>query len=321
MVRFGARRRQCTQCRRTWRIRPKRRGRPAYRGRPAWVARVLRQEHVLQHATGRHRGITPQAVTHRFRQALRAFGAAPRSLRLGDGDLVLLIDGVWLQFRGCPWVLYLMALKPVHADAAVFLDPVLLPGREDLTHWIEVLAHMPVALHARIRALVADDLRGFVALAAERGWVLQLCHFHLVSRLQLRRGRRKRHLADRRRRETLYQLTRAVITQREGRTLQRQLTRLRRLVAQPLAPARLRMTVRECLRRLAHYRAYRQYPDLRLPTTTGTVEAMAGLVRALLARRRHLRSPQATRLWVTAFIRLHPEIACNGVRHQPNSFV
>lgn len=107
------------------------------------MARVLRQEQGLRHARGRHRGITPQAVTHRFRQALRAFVAAPRSLRLGDADLVLLIDGVWLQFRGCPWVLYLVALKPVHADAAVFLDPVLLPGREDLTHWTEVWRTCP----------------------------------------------------------------------------------------------------------------------------------------------------------------------------------
>ena len=34
------------------------------------------------------------------------------------------------------------------------------------------------------------------------------------------------------------------------------------------------LIVREVLRRIDHFRAYRKYPKLNLPTTTGSLEAM-----------------------------------------------
>jgi hypothetical protein len=269
----------------------------------------------------RHHVRSVQGVSRRFRRDLEALVAPIRRVPRLQGDLVLLIDGLGVQFRGAPWVLYLLAVKPVAENRAVFLDPVLLPGREDLAHWMTALRTLPPSLERRIRGLVADDLRGLVALARDRGWVLQLCHFHLISRLQARRGRRKRTLADRRRREMLYQLTRLAVELPNGPRLTSTLERLRAAVGEPVAPARLRMTVRECLRQLHHFRAYRLHPALHLPTTTGAVEAMAGIIRNLLRRTRNISSPQALRLWVTALVRLRPEVTCNGKYDQPNSVV
>ena len=42
---------------------------------------------------------------------------------------MLLADGLWFQFDGVPWVLYLTALKPCNGDYATFLDPMLLQGK------------------------------------------------------------------------------------------------------------------------------------------------------------------------------------------------
>lgn len=275
----------------------------------------------LAQAVGRYGGITPQALGAQVRGALHTFVSRPRRLRVPPGPLVLLIDGVWVQFRGQPWVVYLMAVKPVAANHAVFLDPLILPGREDVRRWEEALATLPPTVAGRICALIADDLRGFVAIAETRGWVLQLCHFHLLSRLHARRGQRKRRLPDRRARERLYQLTRRVLSLPAGRRLRDACTALHALTTQPTTPARMRMTARECLRRLDHYRAYARHPPLHLPATTGSVEAMARIIRVLLQRTRNLSSPRALRLWVTALIRLRPTVTCNPRRHQPNFFV
>jgi hypothetical protein len=83
----------------------------------------------------------------------------------------------------------------------------------------------------------------------------------------------------------------------------------------------MRMIVREFLRRVDHFRAYRQYPELHLPTTTGTVEAMNRRVRDLMRQTRSVRSPQALQFWVTALIRKRPVITCNGKYFQQKKFV
>jgi hypothetical protein len=83
----------------------------------------------------------------------------------------------------------------------------------------------------------------------------------------------------------------------------------------------VRMAAREFLRRCEHFRAYRRYPELDLPTTTGAVEAMGHIVRELMHRLRNVRTPQALRLWTTALIRLRPEVRCNSKSFQPNKSV
>jgi hypothetical protein len=282
---------------------------------------VLLEGRVLRHLTGRYRGCSTQAVTYRFRRALTAFVNRPRRPEWPGGDVVLLADGVWFQFQGQPWVVYLMALKSCAENRAVFLDPVLRPGRESIEHWKEAFATIPRDVHPRVRALISDNIRGVPSLARERGWVLQLCHFHLISQLHGRRGRHKRTVADRQHREVLYQLIREALARPDGPELTAVLTQLHQLLAQPLVTGRMRMVAREFLRRLDLYRAYRLHPALDLPTTTGAVEAMGRIIRTLLHRIRNLGTPGALHLWITALIRLRPHVRCNGMGDQPNFFV
>lgn len=122
-------------------------------------------------------------------------------------------------------------------------------------------------------------------------------------------------------REVCYQLTRQALELPDGPKLQRALERLSKLVRQPGGPVRVRMVVREFLRRTDQFRAYRKHPDLKLPTTTGTVEAMGRIVRDLMRQTRSIRSPQALQMWATALIRLHPRVMCNGKHFQPRKFL
>lgn len=247
--------------------------------------------------------------------------AQPREISLPDDVLILLVDGLWFQFHRRPWVVYLMALKPRRSHRAHFLDPVVLPGPENVHRWAQAFTTIPPAAATRIRAVVSDDLRGMAGLVAQHGWVLQLCHFHLISQLHNSRGRRKRSLPDRPQRDERYRLIRRALELPDGAALDRTLDQVRAVLERPLVSRRLRMVAHEFLRRHHHFRAYRQYPDLGLPTTTGTLEAMGRLIRHLMNQLRHLSTPAALQLWVTAFIRVRRELRCNGREDQPNSFV
>src|SRR5262245_11274265 len=308
---FGSRRRQCSQCKRTWRIRKKRRGRKPQRARPRSLQAVFVDRRTLKTLAPRN-GLTPQGLSWRFRRSLRQFISRPRALRLHRGPLVLLMDGLYFRFRGKDWVLYVMAVKPTRQNRAVFLDPVLLPGRENLQGWSQAFTTIPASIHRRIRASISDEIAGIIKLSTSQGWIVQFCHFHLISRLQQCRGRRNRRLAGRPLREALYQHVRQALDLPHGARLQAVLKKLRRLVRQAKALRVIRMIVREFLRRIDHFRAYRKHPQLNLPTTTGSVEAMNRRIRDLMRQTRSISSPQTLQLWATALIRTRPMVICNG---------
>jgi hypothetical protein len=232
------------------------------------------------------------------------------------------MDGLYFRFRGKDWVLYVMAVKPTRQNRAVFLDPVLLPGRENLQGWSHAFTTIPASIHRRIRASVSDEIAGIIKLSTSQGWIVQFCHFHLISRLQQCRGQRNRRLAGRPLREALYQHVRQALDLPHGARLQAVLKKLRRLVRQAKALRVIRMIVREFLRRIDHFRAYRKYPQLNLPTTTGSVEAMNRRIRDLMRQTRSISSPQTLQLWATALIRTRPMVICNGKKFfQPNKLV
>jgi hypothetical protein len=309
--RFGSRRRQCSRCKRTWSIRRKKRGRKRWRNSPGLLEAILVQGRSLKSLAPRP-GLTQQAMGHRWRQTLRRFVFRPRVLRLPRGPLVLILDGLYFRFRGKDWVLYVMAVKPCHQNRAIFLDPVLLAGRENMQGWSQAFTTIPAYIHRRIRASVSDEVSGIIRLGTSHGWIVQLCHFHLISRLQNCRGRRNRNLVGRPLREALYQHVRQALELPDGPRLQTVLKKLRRLVGQATGLRVIRMIVREFLRRIDHFRAYRKYPELDLPTTTGSVEAMNRRVRDLMRQTRSIKSPQALHLWATALIRRRPMVMCNG---------
>jgi hypothetical protein len=317
---FGSRRRQCSHCKRTWRIRIKRRGRKPQRSGPGSLRAVFLEGRTLKTLAPRY-GLTAQGLTWRFRAALRKFVSGSRRLRLPRGPLVLVLDGLYFRFGGKDWVLYVMAVKPCHQNRAFFLDPVLLPGRENMRGWSQAIATIPASIHKRIRASVSDEVSGIVRLGKSQGWIVQLCHFHLISRLQNCRGRRNRNLAGRAVREALYQLTRKALDLPDGARLQTVLKKLNQLVRQAKGLRVIRMIAREFLRRIEHFRAYRHYPELHLPTTTGSVEAMNRRIRDLMRQTRSISTPRALRVWAIALIRTRPFVLCNGKHFQPNKLV
>lgn len=260
------------------------------------------------------RQVTAPALRYHFRRALDGVLRRRPELDVTEGDLVLIVDGVWFRFQRRPWVLYVLAAKPTTLAQARFLDPVLLPGKESAPGWQHAVLGLPAALRARVKALVSDGFRGAKGLARAHGWVHQRCHFHLLAQLYGRRGRHKQLSAQAWRQTALQSVREALRTPDPERLAQLQRT-LRALAAQPRAPVRLRMTVRDFLRQLDSFRAYLRHPALRLPTTTNVIEAMANILRSRL---RPLNTPATLHRWATGVLRSRPIMVCNGAVNQPD---
>jgi hypothetical protein len=318
IYRFGGKRRQCSSCKRTWTVRPKKRGRPIANISQNVFDQIFLEKYTLIHLAKRRHGVGLLNFRHRFRQVLCRFVARPSPQKLPLGKLTLLADGLWFRFHDKPWILYLTALKSCSEKTAVFLDPILLPGKEGAISWRQVFDAIPPEPRSRIQALIVDNLQGMKLIAEQEGWILQLCHFHLILKLQIIRGRERRALKGGGVREKIYQtICQALGTPNEAR-LNVLLAHLTRLTQASCGTQRIKAVVREFINSIKYYRAYKAHPELNLPTTTNTVEAMCGIIRNLLRRNHCASNPKSLLQWTTASIRLRHTLTCNGKHHQQN---
>lgn len=312
ILHFGGRRRQCCRCKRTWTIRPRKRGRPRLRMPSHILHQIFLQRFTLQHLSHRRPQIPLPNFRYRFRQMLQRFVGSRRTQNLPRGLLTLLADGLRFHFNRRPWVLYLMAMKSCTGNTAVFFDPVLLPGKEGAFRWEQVLKGLPAKVQLRTKALIVDNLNGMKRIAKQHGWVLQLCHFHLIRKLQVQWKRPRRALRGGAVREKLYQLIREALETPDDVRLRHLVARLTQLAIADSITLRLQAILRDFLKSVPYYRSYRVHPKLHLPVTTNAVESMACVIRDLLRRTRCASNPEALLRWATALIRLRPTITCNG---------
>lgn len=317
--RYGKRRRQCMQCKETWRIRQKKRGRKRNRTSASLLSATLQRRETLTQRSGRSQ-LSAAVLQKRHRYQLDQCMKHDRRMVIPSGKLVLVLDGVWFQFKNYErWTIYLLALRSVNGSIATFLDPIALPRRENLSHWEYVCDQIPPRLRKQVVAVVADGFRGIETIAARYGWVLQRCHFHLIAELQRMRGNGKR-VQNKEIRETLYRLIRTALEETDSHRLASLVIAITRVSKERECPKWLGMRAREFLRRIDDFRAYLRYPDLNLPSTTNTVESMGRTIRDLVRRSHGFRTPKALRQWVTALIRFHPTRACNKKEILPKKF-
>lgn len=311
--RFGNRRRQCSFCGKTWRIRKKKRGRKHRRINKNLLVKALLERQSLIHQM-RSNYSSLAALRQRFRKALIWITQQSREYTF-ENKLILIADGLWFCFRKQDWVLYLMAIKPVDDSRATLIDPVLLAGKESYENWNYAISTIPTEVRSQIRAFVSDNFRGAKRLANHYQWIHQLCHFHLIAQLQIRRGRRKSIIAGRSIREKIYLNIREALETSDKQYLKVLKTRLKRLVRSPKCPGKMRLITNEFLRSIDWYRTYLLYPKLNLPTTTNTIEATGKIIRQVS---RTINSPKALQVWAIAIIRLRDTATCNGRNNQPN---
>lgn len=248
------------------------------------------------------------SIAARFAGALRSFVATPPP-QLPTGPYVLVVDGVYFKFQRREWVLYQMALKPIHSKRMYFLDPVLIKGRETITAWEQVVSTIPPQTKKQIRGLVSDGLRGFQGLAVHHQWVHQRCHFHLLSSLVRGKGKRRYLTKGSSVRDEILKAVRTMLLDGPQAKRDRARRALTRYIADARCPAYVRKHVIEFFEREQDFRAYLTHPTLDLPKTTNAMESSGKLMRKAT---RTARTPESLKLRAVAFLRLKQSVVCNG---------
>jgi hypothetical protein len=317
-VRFGGRRRQCTRCFKTWRIRKKHRGRKGKRlSLSLGETLLVRKQTIKQHTI--YARCSERSLAYRSTNTLKFLLRTLPPPLLPRGKLILLGDGVWFRFQGKRHILYVMAVRSLRGTRAVFLDPVLIEGNETYQGWRKAIEYR---IHPRTRkrivALVSDGFSGYRKICTEYGWVPQRCHFHLIAMLQRFRGRHSPHITGKSIREEIYHLTCKAIRLQDESEVARVVQRLRTLSSDSSCPKWMKLRTGGFLRAIDDFRAYVRCPEFNLPTTTNSVENTAGSVREMIRRARGFKTAQSLLLWSTSLLRLRKSVQCKGANYQPN---
>jgi len=306
--RFGKRRRQCSICKRTWRIRQKSRGRKRKRVDQRLAHRILIEHRTFQHHC-RKGAISQSGFSKRFSKAISSDPKLKARLRFPSRPYALLGDGLYFKFKRMDWVMYIMAVKPIKSNRAFFLDPVLLQGKECYDRWRVALTTIPPETKKGVKAFVSDGFRGSKLIAKEHGWIHQRCHFHLLMALIRRHGRRSYRVKGAGIRERLLGVVRILLAATDAVTKCKQIRKAQRLISHPLCPPWIRKQTVEFSRTLDDFRAYLRHPSLNLPTTTNAIESTGKLIRKATST---ARTPKSVLLRAAAFLRLRKSITCNG---------
>ncbi len=305
IIRFGGKRRQCTACQKTWRVHPASRGRKPSRKPPNYLKRVFCDGFLVKHLSI-YSGLSEANIYKRFSQCLNAAVKRRRIVRVGGKKLILLIDAEWKYFGGRLWTLYFLAVKSTTSKKVTILDPVLYQGKEKAEVWNLIFESLPPGIKDRVVALVSDGIRGIETISEDHDWVLQRCHFHLLSQLQKRRGKRA-STPGRKIREQIYYLTKEALKETSPNKLDNLCKKLAELIQHPGCPKQMRMIVREFLRRFPDYLSYLEYPELNLPTTTNVMESINSMV---VRTTKTVNTPEAWHRWSIACIRFKSTFTC-----------
>jgi len=220
-------------------------------------------------------------------------------------NCILIVDAVWFQFNKVRWTLYLGAVRSINSSKADILESKLVCGRECHPGWKSFIDGLSEEIKQPIKAVVADGFRGVDRIARSHNWIIQRCHFHLISQLQVNRGRWKK-MPDTPMREEIYQTVVKLLYAKESKQILEE--HLKYLIGRPDCPRRLKMIVSEYLRHLYQFRAYLLYPKLNLPATTNSIELLNKIIRTHC---KHLCTPESLLLRVRTLLKIRKTVTCN----------
>lgn len=310
--RFGKRRRRCAKCGKTWSAWPRKRGPKWKRTNQNHFTKVFLHGYHVKNLV--RNGEKYPTVKKRFSKQLKRTLSLPVINEIKGEKLIVIIDAQWHYFKKELWTLYFLAIKSTDSQTVTVLDPVLRRGKENSTTWDEIINQLPISIKKRIIALVSDGIRGIENVAERNNWIIQRCHFHLLSMLQKMRGRRA-STPGRLIREEIYNSVKLALSETSTRRLNILCRRLALLAHKKGCPTRMRYTVRGFLRSSTQFRSYLDYPVLNLPTTVNVMESINSLTRRKTDK---INNPKSWLEWTKMTIRTHSKFNCKGAKFNRN---
>jgi hypothetical protein len=317
--RYGKRRRQCVQCKKTWRAWKRKRGRKKKRIVPglinAYFSRRVVAIRDLAYRRQEGKSSSQRALARSLENFIQVNNASWETLVPRHGKLILVADAIWYRVKGKKYTIYVLLLRPRNGDTAVIWPPYLTPGHEDIKGWRLAAATIPAALYARIGAIVCDGGAAVVSLAYRNEWLLQRCHFHLLLALQnyLTTGPRSQQRTFALR---VMHLAQTVINDSDDGIVESSLHALDAIRLTTRSRG-LRRTLNGLMLHWEEYRTYRTHSDWHLPATSNAAESCINGIRDLMRRCRGFRSEEQLTKWLAAFA-IHKKTICCREKNQPN---
>jgi len=316
VVRHGGKRRRCSQCRRTWSIRPKRRGPKPLRADRSLIESYFEKERAAARIVAKRRGTSRSKEQRSLRRSLSLFithqlptwtEALPK-----HGPLIAVPDGIWYRVgrRREKRTAYLILLRPVEAQEAVIAPPLVLTGHEDLLGWEAAFAALPESLRKRIQAIVCDGGMGVVAFARKQPWHLQRCHFHLLANLMMYRNPTLHPEL-----KPLFDAVRMIISTTDQKAVRRSMRRIEAERDATTSPG-VKRILSGLLTNYRDFQTYVRHPEFNLPRTTNAAESCVSRFQELKKQLRGFRSEEAMHEWLTGYALWKKTIACRGEQTQ-----
>lgn len=313
IIKFGAKRRQCSQCRKTWTLRPKKRGRKPRRKNLLSVRKYLHHERIpLLREKSRTAHATRSA---RLRKERNAFNEKREWHSIPRGPLIMIADAI-VKYRKRVWhTWYFILVRAVESEDAVILPPYHSEGRETGKGWHSAMEAVHGDVLKRVKALVSDGHCGLMSEAKWRRWLIQRCHIHLLMAIQARRSRWSmgRHQKEG---NELHHLTQCVLKDPDTQKALHALSRIEE-IGWTTTSKMLQKVLLGFVTSSQDYRTYLTHPELQLPTTSNTAESLNALIDALSIRARGFRTVTSFDAWITALCKDRGTMKCRG-KYQQN---
>lgn len=314
IIKYGKRRRRCAQCKKTWTVRPKRRGRKARRITVTPVIKYLNHERVPLARECRG-DIVSASRSARLRKERDTFNKQQVWHTAPVGPLILIADAI-VKYRQGKWhTWFFMLLRAVDGVDAVIMPPYYAEGRETYKEWASALETIPPDTLKRVKTLVSDGHRGLMSFASCHHWLVQRCHIHLIMAIQ---ARRSRWIMGRKKSEgiEIHTLVECILTERCPKKVAQALAHVEE-IGWLTSSKMLKKVLQGFVTSADDYRTYLEYPELNLPTTSNTAESLNALIDDLSSRARGFRTVASLNAWIIALCKERGTIKCRG-KYQQN---
>lgn len=317
VVRFGKRRRQCVKCKKTWRIRKKKRGRKSKRAFVNLCLQYLQHLNPPMFAMAKAQGVSERVIQSRLARSRDLFLRQTTWAKYppGIGPLLAVVDAVIFKWLGQYHTCYITLIRRPEDHLAVIAPFWLEAGKETQIGWRHALEQLPETIKSRLRAIICDGHQGSINWGKQHGLLIQRCHFHLLSAIFGRRSRSRysRHYKEGNR---IYSLVKQCLKTEDENLV---ISLLYQIEDEALNTTSVQL--RSILRGFVHcyedYRMYRYHPELELPTTTNSAESLNACIRDLQYRMRGFATIHVFKKWLAAFLKSKQRVTCNG-KNQPN---
>lgn len=315
IIRWGGRRRRCGRCGATRSMWKRRRGRKRQRVLRALVHKYVQREMPPLSIAARQRTQSKHQLQRALKHSVEYFLLHTPWPAISTKTVIIAVaDAVMVHVEKRIYTFYLILLRPVDDNRAVITKPYIQEGKESWHGWQKAFQTLSPEVHRLIVALVCDGHRGLYSVAQRNSWYIQFCIFHILAKIQGRRSRwaHSRHQGEGTR---LYQVLKSVLTSTSEQEVSCALNELKELQMHTCSP-QLKGYLSGFIKRHHLYRTYLIHPELHLPRTSNSAEALIRIIRTLLSRAHGFRTKDSLMHWIEALLKSRKTIACNGFRQQ-----